>query len=57
MIAALIFAGAFLAGFWLGGAFLTLAIVKTMPDDGPDSTGNLKFALLWPITLLMSDEL
>lgn len=57
MIAALIFAGVFLAGFWLGGAFLTMAIVKTMPDDGPDSTGKLMFSLLWPITLLMSDAL
>ena len=57
MIAALIVAGAFLAGFWLGGAFLTLAIVKTMPDDETGNTGRLMFALLWPITLLMSDEL
>nr|WP_312447234.1 hypothetical protein [Brevundimonas naejangsanensis] len=57
MIAALIVAGAFLAGFWLGGAFLTLAIVKTMPDDETGNTGRLMFSLLWPITLLMSDEL
>lgn len=57
MIAILTIAGVFLAGFWLGGAFLTLAILRTAPDDGTGTTGRLLFSTLWPITLLMSDEL
>lgn len=57
MTALLTIAGAFLAGFWLGGAFLTLAIVRIAPDDGAGTTGKLLFSALWPITLLMSDAL
>lgn len=57
MIAILTIAGVFLAGFWLGGAFLTLAVVRNAPDEGTGTTGKLLFSALWPITMLMSDAL
>lgn len=57
MTALLTIAGVFLAGFWLGGAFLSMAIVRNAPDDGTGTTGKLVFSALWPITLLMSGEL
>lgn len=57
MIAILAIAGVFLAGFWLGGAFLTLAVVRNAPDEGTGTTGKLLFSALWPITMLMSDAL
>lgn len=57
MTALLTIAGVFLAGFWLGGTFLSMAIVRNAPDEGTGTTGKLVFSALWPITMLMSDEL
>lgn len=52
MIAALIFAGVFLAGFWLGGAFLALAIALTQSDDGGSIGSAVLFSILWPVTIM-----
>ena len=48
----IIIAGAFLAGFWLGGAFLCLAIALTQAEKGGSVASAVLFSLLWPITIM-----
>lgn len=43
---------AFMAGFWLGGAFLAFAIAWTQGDPAERTIGLAVFALLWPFTIM-----